>query len=74
MSYQNEKPAAVDALIQDGWTFVDVRTVEEFEAGHVPGAYNIPIAFRMAFGMQPNEDFVDAIQKHFQPDHKLVFG
>ena len=25
------------------WTFLDVRTVQEFEAGHVPGAYNVPL-------------------------------
>ena len=30
-------------LINKGVTFVDVRTEEEFQDGHVPGAINIPV-------------------------------
>lgn len=30
-------------LVQEGATLVDVRTPEEFAAGHLPGAVNIPI-------------------------------
>lgn len=31
------------ALVRDGATLVDVRTPEEFQAGHVAGALNIPV-------------------------------
>lgn len=36
---------AVDhrALVRDGATLVDVRTDDEFRAGHVQGARNIPV-------------------------------
>jgi len=41
------EPGVVDAatarrLVADGVTVVDVRTPEEYAAGHVPGARNIP--------------------------------
>lgn len=31
------------ALVRDGATLIDVRTPEEFQAGHVAGARNIPV-------------------------------
>lgn len=36
---------AVDhrALVRDGATLVDVRTPEEYRAGHVQGARNLPV-------------------------------
>jgi rhodanese-related sulfurtransferase len=40
-------PASLDSLIKArGYTFtvVDVRDPEEFRAGHIPGAINIPVA------------------------------
>ena len=29
--------------VADGWTLVDVRTPEEFDAGTIPGAINLPL-------------------------------
>jgi rhodanese-related sulfurtransferase len=37
-----------------------VRTVEEFAAGHAPGALNVPIMFSAPGGMAPNPDFLAA--------------
>ncbi len=40
-------PADLDALIKSGaatFTLVDVRDVEEFKEGHIPGAVNIPVS------------------------------
>ncbi len=31
-------------LTRDGWTYVDVRTEQEFADGHPAGSYNVPIA------------------------------
>jgi len=76
MTHQTKNPPAVKELMQKDpeWTFVDVRTVEEFEQGHVPGAYNVPIAFRTAFGMQPNPEFLSVMKRLFAKDRKIVFG
>ncbi len=35
--------ATAKALVQSGAKLVDVRTTEEFRAGHVPGAVKIPL-------------------------------
>ena len=58
---------ATDAkqLQDDGWTYVDVRTENEFAAGHPKGAVNIPFN-------APN--FLDLVKAKFQPDAKLVVG
>jgi rhodanese-related sulfurtransferase len=76
MSYDTVTPTGAKALFDGdgGWTYVDVRTVEEFEAGHAPGSYNAPIAFRTAMGMEMNEAFLDAVRAAFPPDAPLVLG
>lgn len=33
----------VDGLAATGWRILDVRTVEEYDDGHLPGAVNIPV-------------------------------
>lgn len=74
MSYTNVNPAGARELIEGepDHVVVDVRTVEEFEAGHVPGAYNVPFAFRGPFGMEPNPDFAATMKRLFASDAKLV--
>ncbi len=74
MSFENTNPTGAKELMDaaEGHVFVDVRTVEEFKEGHVPGAYNIPFAFKGPFGMEPNPAFADAMQKRFPSDAKLV--
>lgn len=75
MTYRNVNPAGVRELLDESdWHYVDVRTVEEFDQGHVPGAWNVPIAFRTPQGMQPNPDFLATIQRLFPRDAKIVFG
>lgn len=77
MPYQNMNPAQAQRLLDgpEGWKYVDVRTVEEFEAGHPLNAYNVPFAMRDARGgMAPNPDFVGVIRKIFPADTRLVFG
>ncbi|HZU84681.1 MAG TPA: rhodanese-like domain-containing protein [Polyangiaceae bacterium] len=64
---------ASDKLAQ-GWTYVDVRTVEEFEAGHPPGAVNVPIAHSGPGGMVQNGDFLRVMNAAFGKDAKIVVG
>lgn len=67
---------ACDALRQDAESvYIDVRTVEEFAAGHPEGAVNIPIAFHApARGMVHNADFLEVVAKHFSKERKLMLG
>ena len=62
------------AMLADGWTYVDVRTTEEFDAGHVPGAYNAPVAHAGPAGMAPNADFARVMSAAFPKDARLVLG
>lgn len=76
MSYENLTPEQAKKRLDAGWTYVDVRTIDEFEGGHVPDSYNVPFAEmnRELGGMQPNEHFVSVMKKHFAPDAKIVLG
>lgn len=73
---QNKRPTDAKALLDgpDGWKYLDVRSVEEFGAGHPTGAWNVPIFHRGPMGMTPNEDFVAVVTRTFPKDTKLVVG
>src|SRR5580692_11179614 len=60
--------------LADGWTYVDVRTTQEYEAGHPPGAVNAPIAHAAPGGMAPNADFVRVMSAAFARDARLIVG
>lgn len=56
-------------------TYLDVRTVEEYEAGHAAGAYNVPVMVRDEYGqMGPNPNFVSDVEKVFKKNTRLVVG
>jgi rhodanese-related sulfurtransferase len=76
MAYDTVTPAGAKALLDggEGWIYLDVRTVEEFAAGHAPGAFNAPIAFRTALGMELNPGFAAAVRRAFAADAPLVLG
>ena len=61
-------------LEQDGYIFLDVRSVPEFEAGHPTGAYNIPLLNLGSAGMEPNHDFLTVVERVFPMNTKLVIG
>lgn len=67
-------PQEASAKLAEGWTYVDVRTVEEFEAGHPPGAVNVPIALAAPGRMMPNPDFLPVMTAAFGKDAKIVVG
>ncbi len=56
--------------------YVDVRTAEEFAAGHAPRAINIPVVFPDAAtrGMMPNPDFLRVVQAHVPKDRQVILG
>lgn len=58
-------PAEAHAKItSEGFTYVDVRTPEEFAEGRPAGSINIPLG----------DDFVRAVEARFAKDAKIVVG
>ena len=59
-----------------GFTYIDVRTQDEFHSGHVPGAKNVPFLVRGpgGAGLKPNEQFLDTMQGAFERDAKIILG
>ena len=76
MTYETLTPDQAKARIDGGWSYVDVRSVEEFAAGHAVGAYNVPVAVMNAEmgGLEPNPDFVEVMKKNFAADSELVLA
>ena len=72
MGYRNERPARAKELCAEDALIVDVRSEQEFEAEHAPGAYNVPLMFRTPAGMEPNPEFVAAMERAFAKDKPLV--
>lgn len=55
----------VQQLLEDGLAYLDVRTPEEYNAGHVPGAVNIPVMVKQGGGMVPNPEFLPQVEAMF---------
>lgn len=75
MSVKRVSPEEAKALMEnDGYVYLDVRSIPEFEAGHPASAYNIPIAHMTQGGMRPNAEFLTEVESVFPRDAKLVVG
>jgi len=75
MPFRRVSPADANALIEkEGYSYVDVRSVQEFQAGHPKGAYNVPLLDMGPMGMAPNPDFLKVMEQSFPKDSKLVVG
>lgn len=68
------EPREAHDLMRRGSVYLDVRTVEEFEQGHPPGAFNIPAFVRGPRGMEPNPEFVGVVRRHFPEDVHFLVG
>lgn len=65
---------ARDLMEAQGYVYVDVRSVPEFDAGHPAGAFNVPLMHMGPAGMAPNPDFLAVMEKAFPKDARLVVG
>jgi len=75
MTVKRVSPKEADVLLkEEGYVYVDVRSIPEFDAGHTAGAYNVPLMHATPSGMRPNGDFMSVIGAVFSTDSKLVIG
>jgi rhodanese-related sulfurtransferase len=75
MAVKRVSPEEAQGLVEkDGYAYVDVRSIPEFDAGHPTGAYNVPWKHMDANGYSDNDDFVAVMEGAFGKDAKLVVG
>lgn len=75
MTVKRVSPLEAAALLEDeGYVYLDVRSIPEFDEGHAVGAYNIPLLHATPSGMRPNGDFMSVVAAVFPKDSKLVLG
>lgn len=67
-------PKEAHKLQGEGWTYLDVRSTEEFANGHPEGAVNIPFLNNSPNGLVPNPDFLKQVSERFEKDTPLVVG
>lgn len=67
-------PEEAQALIGEGYVYVDVRSEPEFERGHPAGALNVPISNRGPTGLVPNTEFMAVMEAAFGKNDRLVIG
>jgi rhodanese-related sulfurtransferase len=75
MTIKRVSPLEAAALLEDeGYAYLDVRSIPEFDEGHAVGAYNIPLLHATPSGMRPNGDFMSVVAAAFPKSSKLVVG
>lgn len=59
-----------------GATYLDVRSIPEFQQGHPAGAFNIPLLHvdPQTRQMRPNAEFLAVVKASFPPETPLVIG
>ena len=67
-------PIEADALLKEGWSYLDVRSIPEFEGGHPAGAANVPLLHNVGGRMAPNPAFQSVVESNFAKDAKIVVG
>ena len=74
MAIERVTPDEAAKLLEQGWKYVDVRSIPEFEQGHPEGAYNVPFMHSGPDGMTPNPDFLTVMESAFSMQDNLVLG
>lgn len=75
MAIERISACEAHARLAQGHVYLDVRAVAEFDTGHPPGAFNVPLLTpRAGGGMEENREFVRVVRAAFAKDAKLVVG
>lgn len=73
MAVRRVEPEQAAQLLEEGWVYLDVRSVAEYAEGHAPGAYNIPLLdFEPGQGLRPNTNFLVEVLAAFSPEQPIV--
>ncbi|HVR71216.1 MAG TPA: rhodanese-like domain-containing protein [Vicinamibacteria bacterium] len=72
MSRRISPQEARELMEEQGYVYVDVRSIPEFQAGHPEGAFNVPLLHLGPAGMTPNAEFLAVMQSAFPREAKLV--
>jgi rhodanese-related sulfurtransferase len=67
-------PPEAAGLLAEGWIYLDVRSIPEFDLGHPTGAVNVPLLHHAGRMLVPNPDFERVVRANFPPDTKLIVG
>ena len=76
MSFENVSVREAREKQREGYTYVDVRSIPEFEQGHPAGAVNVPLIHGDVHTgqMMANREFLDVMRANFPSDAKLLIG
>ncbi|XP_074369403.1 protein HIGH ARSENIC CONTENT 1, mitochondrial-like [Apium graveolens] len=61
-------------LLASGSSYLDVRTSEDYNNGHVDNAVNVPYMFMTQEGRVKNPDFVAQVSAVLKKEERLVVG
>ena len=61
-------------MTKEGFTYVDVRTPEEFASGRPAGSVNVPVSLEGPGGLVPNERFLSAMEAQFAKTASIIVG
>jgi rhodanese-related sulfurtransferase len=61
---------------REGYTYVDVRSIPEYDSGHPEGAINVPLFHRDPHSgqMMANREFLPVMRANFPCDTRLLIG
>jgi len=74
MAIRRVTPKEAADLVAEGWMYVDVRTIPEFDAEHPHGAYNVPLLQQGPAGRTANGDFIEVMEGAFGHGARLVLA
>ncbi len=67
-------PPEAAELLKQGWRYIDVRSIPEYEAGHPEGALNVPLLHMQNGRMIGNPAFGQVMEANFKKDDQVVVG
>jgi rhodanese-related sulfurtransferase len=68
-------PETSNERLAEGALYLDVRSPEEFEEGHPPGAWNLPLQLRAkAGGLADNPRFAELAAAVLDPAREIIVG